>query len=178
MRHWLGWAILIGASFVTTQIGVKLVMSAQERSRIDQLAPDVRRVYLDFLREAAARGLRLRTGRTQGSVKQTAANKAAGRSSVAVSWHDLEPPRAIDVQVRDPETGKILWGSDGDEKAVRLYREMSSLAEEFGFRQIGFWGDGSIRRLSSGAWDPYHLEYRGPYKTLAQAAKATGVKQA
>lgn len=177
MRHWLGWAILVGASIAMTSIGAKLVLSAQERARIDALAPDVRRVYLDFLREAAARGMRLRTGRTQGSLVKTAKHRAEGKSSVSVSWHDLDPPRAIDVYVRDPETGKVIT-SPKTAREVSLYREMSRLAEEYGFRQIGFNRNGSKRYLSSGAWDPYHIEYRGPYATISAAIAATGVKQA
>ena len=148
-------------------------MTAAERGRIMQLAPDARAAYEAFLYAAAAQGLRIYTGRTQGNVTKTQAHVAAGRSDATISWHDLTPPRAIDIQVHGPHG---LISSPKTAAEIELYRHALRLAEEQGFRQIAFNADGSRRFLSKGAWDAYHIEYRGPYLTVQAAAAATGVR--
>lgn len=156
---------------------VHVSMSAAERRRISQLAPDARAAYEAFLYTAAARGIRIYTGRTQGTLAKTAAHNQAGRSDATISWHDLTPPRAIDIQVYSPTTGRRI-SSPKTRVEIALYLKVLRLAESRGFRQIAFNADGSRKYLKSGAWDPYHLSFRGPYRTIAAAARATGVKYA
>ncbi len=168
---------LVGRKRRAIRRAVHVSMSARERRRIGQLAPDVRAAYEAFLYAAAARGIRIFTGRTQGTIAKTAAHNKAGRSDVHVSWHDLTPPRGIDIQVYSPTTGRRI-SSPKTRAEIALYRKVLRLAEKYGFRQIAFHKDGSRRFLSSGAWDAYHIEHRGPYRGIQVAARATGVKYA
>jgi hypothetical protein len=180
MRPWYKqpeiWSLLALILIPVGIVGTKLVISARERARIAALAPDVQAAYAAFLADASSQGLRIFTGRTQGSVAQTARNKAAGRSGVDVSWHDLDPPRAIDIQVKDA-AGKAI-ASPKSASEIALYLRAVRIAESHGFRQIGFNADGSKRFLRSGAWDPYHIEFRGPYRTIAAAIEASDLKLA
>lgn len=172
LKDYRTWLVLIAIFLPTSIIAGKIMLSAAEQKRLSALAPDVRAKLLELISNMKTKyDISLSIGRTQGSIAATMLNKAEGRSSVSVSWHDLTPPRAVDMYV------KGTLGADTKAKDEKSYRLLAIEAEALGFRQIGWNKDGTKRYLSSGAWDPFHLEYRGPYGNIAMAIEATGVKQ-
>lgn len=111
------------------------------------------------------------TGR---SVAQQRAKFAAGLSANEnASWHTLKQPRALDRWLRWIDGD---WDKDG--RDIPLYRTANLLAEKEQFRQISFNPDGTQRFIKTPKGkvsDLGHLEFRGNYKTLADAIAAEGL---
>ena len=172
---WAWWLLFGILAYPVGKAVTNVVFGRLESARLEKLAPDVKNAFFDFVRAAAQEGYRVFAGRTAGTKAETAVHKAEGRSSVNVSWHDLRPPRAIDIKVGLMGKSLVTSPKEDNPQHVTMYRDVLRIAERYGFRQIGFFQDGSIRHLSSGAWDPYHIEYRGPFANIQQAIAATGV---
>lgn len=141
-----------------------------EKARIDALEPDTRRRYLELRKRMAAKyGIQLRTGQTRRTQDQQNALVAKGLSATKQGWHLVG--RAIDVYPIDKKTGQ----PDTKGLNVDAFRKMHLEADALGFRGIAFSPDGSKRYITTSkgkVWDAGHIEYRGEFRTVAEAAKA------
>lgn len=140
---------------------------------ISALEPEMYRKYLELERRLAAKGIKLLRGRTRASQAEGRKNFAEGKSSIAsgISWHLLG--RAIDVYPFDPKTGKPDMAGKNKELYRLLHREWYAL----GGHGLAFlpYPNGPVRYLKGQKgkyWDGGHLEFHGPYKSLAQAYAA------
>lgn len=144
-------------------------MTDRERSLLEKLEPSTRAAYMLYRAGLAASGIQARAIVTHRSRADQEAKHAAGRSANKVGWHELD--RAVDEQLLNPATG--AW--DDQALAVPMWRARARIAEQHGFRQLGFNQDGTKRYIKGPKgpiWDPYHIEYRHPFATLAEALRA------
>lgn len=141
---------------------------------LDVLEPEMYRKYLQLEQVLASKyGMKLLRGRTRASIAEGRKNYEAGVSSIksGISWHTLG--RAIDVYPYDPATGKPDMMGKRQDLFRKIHQEWFKLGG-FGLAYSPY-PNGPIRRLrgKKGAyWDGGHLEYHGPYKSLAVAYAA------
>lgn len=148
-------------------------MSPAEQARIEALEPATRAAYLAYRKDLDGRGIRECATVTTRAVANQLAKVKAGLSANKIGWHQLN--RGIDRELFDAKAN--AW--DNEAHRIDLYHIAARLAEVHGFRQIGFNPDGSkcfIETVKNGkkskTWDPFHIEYRAPYATLAEAIEA------
>lgn len=141
-------------------------MTDHERVLLDLLLPEVRAAYLDYRASVEACGLKECVIVTARSTHDQIQKVQQGRSTQKVGWHQLR--RAIDRQIWDPAKG--AW--DDTARRADLYLQANRLAEQHGFRQIGFHEDNGKRYIGSGTWDPFHIEWRAPWASLAGALES------
>jgi len=139
----------------------------KEQQLLSLLLPEVRAQYMRLRAEMRTAGIYTRLTETYRDLKKQAEHLKAGRSTLAVSWHQLRRALHEVILVDGVPDMKI--------KHRDLWLKRARMAEAHGFRQIGFKPDGSNWYIGKGkSWDPYHLEYRAPYDTLAEAVAAEG----
>lgn len=143
-------------------------MTDAEIGRINLLHPDARAALMAWHAEVETRGYTISIGQTIRSREDQAALwKEGAKTANPVSWHELK--RAWHFYLLDANGKRIV----NAEKVVGDYLKCARLAEFVGCRQLGFNDDDSPRHIGKGKfWDPFHLEYRAPYATLAEACKA------
>lgn len=147
-------------------------MTLAELDRLELLIPEARWRVERLIQAMAAEGWDVYVGRTQGSPAQTAAAVAAGRAgkNMKHDWHELR--RAADLRRRKATGGPNFDTSPASEPFWRaLYKHATAL----GLRSLAYRPDGTkflIEGSKGTFWDPGHVEYRAPYKTLAEAVKA------
>lgn len=141
-------------------------MTDHERVLLDLLLPETREKYLVYRLILESHGLRECVIVTARSTFDQIKKVQQGRSALKVGWHQLR--RAIDRQMWDPQ--KSAW--DDAARRLDLYLQANRIAAAQGFRQIGFHEDGSKRYIGAGTWDPYHIEDRGTWASLAAALEA------
>jgi hypothetical protein len=141
---------------------------------IDMLEPEMLRKYLLLEQTLANKyGMKLLRGRTRASIAEGRKNYENGVSSIksGISWHTLG--RAIDVYPYDPKTGKPDMMGRNQALFRKLHQEWFKLGG-YGLAYLPY-PNGPIRRLKGkkGAyWDGGHLEWHGPFKSLAVAYAA------
>ncbi len=174
-------AVVIGVWLVTRDddtdpidvIGDALTMlTTTEETRLSELEPETQAAARQLIATMATQGVRLHVGQTLRSPAQEKAVIVAGASAVKThSWHELG--RAVDMY---PDDGN---GSP-DYNATNLdnYRLMHDDAASLGFKGIAFNDDGSKHLITNSKgkkiWDGGHLQFQGPYATIAEAVSAEG----
>lgn len=172
-KHWIIVIVivLLLAGAVAAPKVAKVVTTLSEKGRIDALEPGTRAAYLKFVARMESLGFGVRTAETVRS--QARQDSLGGQSGNEFSWHQLG--RAIDMY--PIINGKV----DVDGKDLGVYRIFHKEAEKLGFRSLAFNPDGSKRLITNRngqkIWDGGHIEFRGPYATLA-AARAAEEKKA
>jgi hypothetical protein len=169
------WTYIAGGGILLLAAGrvaAPIILRRSEAARIAALRLDTKTRILELRRKLLERGIAVHIGSTARSVSEQASILASGRTTTPGSWHLVG--RAADVYPIDPKTGKPDYAG----RRVDLYRIMVEEAEKLGLRSLAFNPDGSKRTLvgkKGPFWDGGHLEYRGPFATVAQAAKAEGL---
>jgi hypothetical protein len=149
-------------------------LTTSEEGRLQKLQPEAQAMFRALINSLEAdEGIKVHVGQTLRTPAQEKAVIDAGRSAVKThSWHELG--RAVDLYPINPDTGK----ADLDGVRVDLFLRMHEKAAALGFRGIAFNADGSKRFITNNAgkkiWDGGHLEWRGPYDTIAEAVEAEG----
>ena len=153
----LPWLLLGGAGlFALAAVSPRgKAKSMSEAERIAALTPDTQLALRTLRAKLAAKGIKLYVGSTVRDRAGQDKHVQAGRSDADNSWHLVR--RAFDVYVIDPKTGN----RDTKGLLIDSYKSLAKEAAALGLRGIGFNADGSKRYLSSGAWDPFHFEFRG-----------------
>ena len=149
------------------------MLTTSEQTRLNNLEPETRGKVSDLITSLQGDGLTVYVGQTLRTPAQEKAAIDSGHSAVKThSWHELG--RAADLYPVNPDTGK----ADLNGTRLDLFWQMQQRAMELGFRQIAFNDDGSKRYITNSAgkkiWDGGHVEYRGPYATIAEAVAAEG----
>jgi hypothetical protein len=167
------WGVTgINPLFKAGDLGVRLLTS--EESKIAKLEPGTQSALLALMADLNAQGLHVYVGQTLRTKAEEKAVHDAGATGAGLvySWHELG--RAVDLYPIDPDTGHPdLHGA-----RVDLFRQMADTAANYGFTSLAFNGDGSRHLLHTATghtiWDGGHLEFKGPYTTIAQAVEAEG----
>ncbi len=155
------------------QIGDALVtLTTSEEHRLSQLESETQAQVRALVQSLKNDGLDIFVGST---LRTQAAEKAAiasGHSAVKThSWHELG--RAADLYPVNPDTAAPdLEGIRDD-----LFVQMQQRAVELGFHQIAYNDDWSRRYITTSkgkTWDGGHVEWHGPYDTIALAVEAEG----
>jgi hypothetical protein len=173
MPRWVWWLLGLGLVAAVAPATVGLVGSLAEEARIARLRPEVAALVRQLRDRLAALGIRLFVGSTRRTAAEQASLVAAGKSAATTSWHQLG--RAADVYPYDPTTGK----PDLAGRHVENFRALAREAQALGFRSLGFTDTGAKRYIQTAKgpiWDAGHIEYRGPYATIAAAAAAEGAE--
>lgn len=144
-------------------------LTDKETKLADELLPDVRAAWWRYRAECRTKGIICRLTETYRPIEKQSEHLKAGRSTLAVGWHQLR--RALHEVI-------IIDGiADMKAEHLDLWRQRAKIAERHGFRQLGFKPDGSKMYIGKGkSWDVYHLEYRAPYDTLVAAVDAEAPK--
>ena len=149
-----------------------LHLSKTEEAKLAELEPETQSRVRQLLARLEARGFRYYVGSAVRDLIDQAAALADGKSDVKVGWHQLA--RAVDIYSYDPVAHEIdLNGRNED-----FYRALHEEAYELGLWGLAYrpYPSGPKHFLSSGAWDGGHVEFHGPYATLAEAISAEGEK--
>lgn len=149
------------------------VISEAEEHRVRKLQPDVCSAYLMVLSDCRKDGVDLHIGTTRRSLADQQTAKAAGKSALAVGYHNVG--RAIDSYVILPDGTLDMAGKS--KAAYLLYHQT---AVKHGFSTLAYNDDwspryiqvrdtnGKLKRLR----DLSHIEYRGNYPTLQACLQA------
>lgn len=157
-------------------IGDALVeFTTTEETRLSQLEPDTQAQVRALIQTLANQGLHVHVGqtlRTQAAEKQAI---ATGHSAVKThSWHEIG--RAVDLYPINPDTG----APDLDGVRDDLFMQMQQVAVQVGFTQLAYHDDWTRRYLVNAQgkkiWDGGHMEWHGPYATIADAVAAEGAQ--
>lgn len=157
-------------------------LSPPEILRRDALEPGTRARAEQIVAGMNARGYDVYYGETARSVQQQNAAIEAGTTSATqkLTWHFLL--RAVDFRKRLPD-GK----PDQTTRDEAFFLALAEEAIKTGCRSLAYRvdGNGNILRDSNGTpvklllkttrgdvWDAGHVEYHGPFATLAQAVAA------
>jgi hypothetical protein len=151
-------------------------VTAGETGRLALLIPECGKRVQQVIAAMATRGFDVYVGQTMRSQEQQAEAQARGTTSVnqSRSWHQLG--RAADLRKRNSDG--TVDESTHDEP---FFRALFDEATKVGLRSLAFREDGSrllIHTTHGDVWDAGHVEYRGPYDTLAEAFAAEGQKVA
>jgi hypothetical protein len=143
-----------------------------ERARVDQLHPDARAALMSWLAECETKGYRISIGQTvRTRSEQLDLWKEGTKTASPVSWHELK--RAWHFYLLDSFGKRVVDGKRIKDAWMPHYLWCAREAEKVGCRQLGFRSDGKPRYIGkSKFWDPFHLEFRGPFETLAEACRA------
>lgn len=145
-----------------------------ELARLQRLTAETRELGWLVLEEMARRGFDAYVGSTARSAEETAKAVASGHSSADQkhSWHELR--RAIDFRQRKAGGGPNFDQGPASEPFWRALYEVSTA---LGMRSLGYRPDGSkliIQGSKGPIWDSGHVEWRQPFRTLAEAFAAEG----
>ena len=148
-------------------------LTTSEDERLSEMQPDAEQATRALIQTLANAGLAVHVGQTLRSPAQEQAAIDSGHSAVKThSWHEVG--RAVDMYPIDPDTGQPdLAGARDD-----LFVQMQQAAVAAGFHQIAYDANWNRRTLTNSAgkpfWDGGHMEWRGPYATIADAWAAEG----
>jgi hypothetical protein len=167
------WWLTVGTNPIAELGDLAVSLTTTDEQRLSRLEPETQAAARALINALAAAGLSVKVGQTLRTPAEEKAVIDAGRSAVKThSWHELG--RALDLYPIDPDTG----AADLKGARVDLFRTMHDVAAGLGFRGTAFNSDGSKRLITNSAgrkiWDGGHLEYRGPYATIAEAVAAEG----
>ncbi len=174
-----------GEGDIGDEIGDALVMlTSTDESRLSQLEPETQAQVRGLIQDLAngvpdpgypagdvLASFPVHVGNTLRTQAEEKAAIASGHSAVkSHSWHEIG--RAVDLYPIDSNTGKIA----ADDSPLYLVMQQAAVAR--GFRQIAF-DDNWDRRYITNAqgkkiWDGGHMEWRGPYDSIAEAVNAEG----
>jgi hypothetical protein len=148
------------------------MLTSSEQDRIAALEPGTQAAVVQLVANLAARGVRVHVGQTLRTPAGEKAVIAAGRSAVTThSWHEIG--RAADIYPL-LDDGSIDW----DAENLDNYRALAEEAVALGFRSLAFNADGSKHLITNSAgkkiWDGGHVEFHGPFATIADAVAAEG----
>lgn len=148
-------------------------LGTSEQAKVDKLQAEVAAALQLLIDDLASAGLETYVGQTLRTKAEEKAAVDSEHSAVTThSWHELG--RAVDLYPINPDTGH--WDSAG--ARVDLYQQMVAAAEARGFTSLAFNDDGTKRILHTKTghafWDGGHLEFHGPYASIAAAVAAEG----
>lgn len=148
-------------------------LTTTDEQRLSKLEPETQGLVRQLISNLNDRGITVVVGQTLRSTADEKAAIAAGKSSATLkhSWHEIA--RAVDMYPINPDTGKPDFAGKRDD----LYQAMHNEASALGLRGIAYNDDGSRHYLTTTkgkVWDGGHLEYHGPYATIADAVEAEG----
>lgn len=171
-------AVMVGAWLISgenplDQLGDILVeFTTTEEHRLSQLEPETQQAARQLVQNMMDKyQIRVRIGQTLRSPAQEKAVIDAGKSGVKThSWHELG--RGLDGY---PQRDGVDSSEDQD------YRLMHAEAMTLGFHNIAYDGDPMTgprhyihNNVGKKIWDGGHLQYPGPYTTIAEAVAAEG----
>lgn len=161
---------------ILDKIGDFLVrLTSTEEKRLSQLETETQVAARGLIQELHEAGIEVVVGQTARTKAQEKELIEAGKTSGTLvhSWHELG--RALDLYPALPN-GQPDY--DPDEEGLERYRTMHRMGEAWGFRNIAFNADGSKRLITNSKgkkiWDGGHMQFQGPYTTIAQAWAAEG----
>ncbi len=148
-------------------------ITTTEEGRLEQLEPETQSLVRQLLDQMASQGISVLVGSTGRTIAQEKADVANGKSSKGqtYSWHMIG--RAVDLYPINPDTGKPDYAGVRND----LYQTLASVATGLGFRSLAYNSDGSrhyLQTVKGPTWDGGHVEYHGPYSSLADAIQSEG----
>jgi hypothetical protein len=166
----IGGAIAYAGNSVVDEF---VVLLTSEESRLSQLEPETQSMVRQLLQNLANQGMQVHVGNSLRTQAQEKAAIESGHSAVKThSWHELG--RAVDLYPIDPDTNQPDMNGSND----ALFVQMQQAAVALGFRQIAYDDNWNRRYITTSAgkklWDGGHIEWHGPYATIADAVATEG----
>lgn len=171
---WAGgyWGVT-GINPAKKVIDKAVVLTSSEETRIAKLEASTAAALRVLISDLEGQGLEVFVGQTLRTKAEEQAAIDSGHSAVTShSWHELG--RAVDLYPVNPDTGK----ADLPGARVDLFQQMATTAKSYGFTSLAFNADGTKHILHTATghaiWDGGHLEFHGPYGTIAEAVETEG----
>lgn len=163
------WPDTLVGEAINNVVDQLVILTTTEESRLSQLEPETEQMVRQLLQNLANAGMMVEVGSTLRTQAQEKAAIASGHSAVKThSWHEIG--RAVDLYPYDPNTGQ----PDMNGKNDALFIQMQQAAVDLGFHQIAYDSNWNRKYLSNGVWDGGHMEWHGPYATIADAVASEG----
>jgi hypothetical protein len=159
---------------VNSVVDELVVLTSTEEGRLSQLEPETQAQVRTLLQTLADQGMQVQVGQTLRTQAEEKVAVDTGHSAVKThSWHEIG--RAVDLYPIDPDTNQPDLNGTRDD----LFQTMQQAAVAAGFHQIAYDDNWNRKYLTSASgkkfWDGGHIEWRGPYATIADAVASEGV---